>query len=210
MQYSKKDILEAGAKFFDLEKVLERLPEQVRKDIKDGKKEFALAEYYFRKKFDNLAGIQSPIKATDAKAAGVTNLDKGKLPDGTFLAIMGVSFGYGYHAISVEPTAARYSNSEYLNTIPTRLQNSEFRLKNGDATILECRTRKFFSNAYAEYGSGANEENMVMLPAPKLAMDNKAFDLQIEFPVDAVAIPANNHFFELCVIGVKVQDRPAV
>lgn len=209
MQNTKREILEAGAKYFGLAEVKSRLPQQVQDDIASGKKEFALAEYYFRKKLDSLGGIQSVIKSTDVKVAGVTNLDKGFMPEGVFMAVLGVSVAYGYHASSVEATAPRYSNSEYLNTIPTRLHNSEARISIGEQSLLAVRTRRFFANAYAEYATATNEENMVMLPQPKLASHKKAFNVEFEFPNDAVATPANNHFVEITFIGVEIKDRPA-
>jgi len=206
-QQTKNAMLEAGAKFLSSKEILEKLPAQIQADIAAGKKEFALAEYYIRKKFSSLGGIQQMIKETDDKVAGVNNLDKGKLPEDTYLAIVGIGLAYGYHASSTEVTAPRYSNSEYLNVIPTKIVNSEFRLRSGDRTIVDVRAKKFFANAYSEYGTEANEENAVILPQPKLADPKKKLQAEFEFAADAVATPANNHFIEIVVFGVKIVDR---
>jgi hypothetical protein len=207
MQQSKTSILEAGAKFLASEKVISLFPSDIQAAIKNGEKEYIVAEYYIRKKFASLGGVQKMIKETDDRVAGVTNLDKGKFPTDTYMAIVAVGLGYGYHASSVEVTAPRYSNSEYLNTIPTKIVNSEFTLKNGDRTIISARAKKFFANAYSEFGVEANEENYVLLPQPKLADPKKMNTADFEFAADAVATPANNHFIEIVMYGVQIVDR---
>lgn len=207
MQQSKTSILEAGAKFLSSDKVMSLFPTDIQTAIRSGDKEFAVAEYYIRKKFAALNGIQKMIKETDDRVAGVTNLDKGKLPTDTYVAAVAVGLAYGYHASSSEVTAPRYSNSEYLNTIPTKIVNSEFTLKNGDRTIISARTKKFLSNAYSEFGVEANEENYVLLPQPKLLDPKKMNAADFEFANDAVATPANNHFIEVVIYGVQIIDR---
>jgi len=207
MQQSKNAILEAGAKFLSSDDVLARLPKQIQEDIRSGKKEFAYAEFYMRKLLSGQSGIVQVIKETDDKTAGVTNMDKGKLPEDVYMAVVGVGIAYAYSATLTNVRAVRYSNSEYLNTITTQFINSDFRLKNGDRTIIEARTKKFLANAYSEYGGEANEENAVILPQPKLIDPKKIVNAEFEFPDTGLTAPTNNHFVEIVMYGVKVVDR---
>src|ERR1035437_289126 len=98
MQTLNKEILERGAKFLQSEEILARLDEQTRQDIKVGKKEFYLADFYVRKKLAGFAGIIDMIKPTDVMLCGVTSLDKGKLPDNAIMALCAVGIAYGYNA----------------------------------------------------------------------------------------------------------------
>lgn len=208
MQTHNPHILERGAAFLQSPEILARMDAQTQADIKAGKKEFYLADFYARKKLPGFAGIIDIIKETDNLKCGVTSLDKGKLPDNAIMALCSVGISYGYEAaITDKPSEQRYASSEYLNTIPTKVLNSEFKLLNGDKKLLAARTKKFFANAYADFGSEANDENAVILPQPKLILSDKRIKAQFEFAEDGLAAPANAHYIELRLTGVVVADR---
>lgn len=209
MQQSKNSILEAGAKFLSDPKILGRLPQEIQNGIASGKKEFALAEFYTRKKLTGLAGIVDFIKDADVLKAGVTNLDRGRLPIDVYMALVSVQVNYAYHASSTEVTAAVYANSDVNAVIPIRIKNSEIRIKNGNRPLLEVRTQKFISNNVlsGSYAATANEENSLVLPQPKLLLPKSLLKVEFEFADDAVAVPANNHFMEVVFMGVKIVDR---
>jgi hypothetical protein len=208
MQDLKQNILERGAKLFSEPAILAMLDEQTRKDIAEGKKEFALADYYIRKKIAGFGGVVDLMKDKEVTAVGVTNFNLGKLPVGTYIAVCAVGLGYGYEgAATNKPSEQRYSSAEYLNTIPTKILNSEFALKNGDRTLLRARTKKFFANAYAEFGGEANDENAVLLPTPKLMQHDKLVAANFEFANDGLAAPINAHYIEMRISGVMIVDR---
>lgn len=209
MQQSKTSVLEAGAKFFDLKSTLDRLPAEIRNGITEGKKEFAIAEFYTRKKLTGLSGIVDFIKDADVLKAGITNLDRGRLPIDVYMALIAVQVNYAYHATSTEVTSAVYANSDVNAVIPIRLKNSEIRIKNGNRPIIEVRTQKLISNnvSSGSYGVTANEENTLLLPQPKLLTSKSLLQVQFEFADDAVAVPAGSHFAEVVFIGVKIVDR---
>lgn len=209
MQQTKSSILEAGAKFLSDPKIMARMPEEIRNGISSGKKEFALAEFYTRKKLSGLAGIVDFIKDADVLKAGVTNLDRGRLPIDVYMALVSVQVNYAYHATSAEVTAAVYANSDVNAVLPIRLKNSEIRIKNGNRPIVEVRTQKFVSNNVlsGSYGVTANEENALVLPQPKLLLPKSLLKVEFEFADDAVAVPAGSHFAEVVFMGVKIVDR---
>ena len=208
MQKLHKDIFERCSDFLKEKNTLDKMDAQVVADIQNDKKEFYQADFFIRKKVSGFAGTVDLIESTDVKATGVTNMDKGELPSKSYLAIGAVGLSYGYSTSgSAAPSEIRYCNSEYLNTIPTKIINSEFELKSDDKVILRCRTKKFFSNSYADYGVEANDENAVILPSPKLASSDKKILPQLKFASDSLAAPSNYHFIEVRILGVYVGDR---
>lgn len=210
MQTLTETILERGARFLQTPEILARMDAQTQADIRDGKKEFFLADFYIRKKIPGFAGTIDILREQDDRKVGMNNLDKGVLPSGTYMALCCAGISYALDAANTVPeipAGVRYSSSEYLNTIPTKLVNSEFNILNGDKPVLKSRTKRFFANAYAEFGGEANDENGVMLPQPKLMDYRKKVKLQFEFADDATAVPAGSHYVEIRLIGVYVGDR---
>lgn len=215
MQNSKTSILESGAKFLSDPKILGRLPGEIQSGIASGAKEFAYAEYYFKKRFTAITGIIDFIKETDTLTAGERNFDKGKLPTGVYMALTSVSFNYAFHATSggvgIEPGSQIFMNSAYTQAIHTCVRNSEFTLKNGNRTILECMTKTFIQDSAISYtGSNANEEAGLVLPQPKLLLPESQIRAVFQFPTSAVTATTdatNNHFGEIILKGVKIVDR---
>ncbi len=210
MQTLSKNILERGAEFLKQPEVLARMDSETQNAIREGRKEFITADFYIRKKVAGFAGIIDLIQPTDDKKVGVTNLDKGKLPlQGSYMAVVCIGLSYGFSNAQIAPIASelRYASSEYLNNLPVKLVNSEFKLLVQDKPLLNARTKKFFANAYADYGVEANDENAVLLSTPKLIDSNKAIKAQLEFAEDTLGAPAGQHFIEVRIIGVMIADR---
>lgn len=210
MQTLSETILERGARFLQTPEITARMDDQTQADIKAGKKEFFLADFYIRKKIQGFAGTIDLIKEIDNRLVGVNNLDKGVLPTGTYMALCAVGISYALdpaNTVPEIPSGVRYSSAEYLNTLPTKIVNSEFNLLNGDKPVLKVRTKKFFSNGYAEFGGEANEENGVILPQPKLLDYRKKVKAQLEFAEDTTVVPAGTHYLEVRLMGVYVGDR---
>lgn len=207
MQTVSKQILDRGSEFLKSPDVLSRLDSQIQADIQAGKKEFFLAEYYMRKKLPGAAGNVPVIRPEDVRAQNITNLDGGKLPLGRVFALVAVGIAYGYSATDVTAEKVRYSNSEYLNTIPTCVVNSDVEFTQDGKTLIECRTKKMVTNAFAEYGSEANEENGLVLPQPKLVKGGALLGTELKFGANAAALPANYHYVEVRFVGVEIRDR---
>lgn len=210
MQTLSETILERGARFLQTPEILSRMDEQTQSDIRTGKKEFFLADFFIRKRISGFAGTIDLIKEIDNKQTGINNIDKALLPNGTYMALCVVGLAYGLDPAATTPdipAGVRYSSSEYLNTFPTKIINSEFNLLNGDKPVLKARTKKFFANAYAEYGGEANDENGVILPQPKLIDYRKKVKAQLEFAEDNTVVPGGAHYLEVRLIGVYVGDR---
>lgn len=225
MQNSRKSIIEAGTAFFaalvkqcDADKAagkkITKLPEDIYNALKEGKKEFAYAEFYFRKRLSAIsAGIIDIIKSTDVLTAGERNFDKGILPIDVYMSLVSVQVNYAFDSNSTtgpQPSAQNYSNSEYFNTIHKQFRNSDFRLKAGNRPILECLTKTFLADSLGGYAANANEENGLMLPTPKLLGPKAKLEAQIEFPsnsVTATSDSTNNHSVEIIMRGVKLVDR---
>lgn len=210
MQSLSEIILERGAKFLQTPEILSRMDEQTQADIKAGKKEFFLSDFFIRKRIPGFAGTIDLIKEIDNRQVGINNLDKGLLPNGTYMALCAVGLSY-----AIDPTAAtpdipagiRYASAEYFTSLPTKIVNSEFNLLNGDKPILKVRTKKFFANHNTEYAGEANDENSVSLPQPKLLDYRKKVKAQLEFAEDNTVVPAGAHYIEIRLTGVHVGDR---
>lgn len=210
MQVLSETILERGARFLQTPEILARMDSQTQSDIREGKKEFFLADFFIRKKISGFAGTIDILREQDDRKVGVNSLDKAALPSGVYMALLNVGISYALDTVAPTtdiPAGVRYSSAEYLNTIPTKLINSEFNVLNGDKPVLKVRTKKFFANAYAEFGGEANDENGVSLPQPKLIDYRKKVKLQFEFAEDATAIPSGAHYVEIRLVGVYVGDR---
>lgn len=213
MQQSKNSILEAGAKFLSDPKIMAKMPTHIQSAIASGAKEFAYAEFYFKKRFTAIQGIIDFIKETDTLTPGERNFDKGKLPVETYMALVSISVNYAFDSNSttgVEPSSQNFSNSEYFNTIHKQFRNSEFELKNGNKQIIKCLTKSFLADSLGGYGVDANEENGLVLPQPKLLLPESRITAIFEFPsnsVTATTNSTNNHFAEIILKGVKLVDR---
>lgn len=210
MQTLSEIILERGAKFLQTPEILARMDDQTQADIKAGKKEFFLSDFFIRKRIPGFAGTIDLIKEIDNRQVGINNLDKGLLPNGTFMALclVGVSYAIDPAAVTPDiPAGLRYASAEYFATIPTKIINSEFNLLNGDKPLLKVRTKKFFANGKEEYATEANDENGVILPQPKLLDYRKKIKAQLEFAEDTTAVPAGAHYIEIRLTGVHVGDR---
>ena len=214
-QQTKNSVIEAGAKFLSDPKILGRLPNDIQNGVANGSKEFAYAEYYFKKRFTAITGIIDFIKETDTLTAGERNFDKGKLPTGVYMALTSVSFNYAFHATSggvgIEPGSQIFMNSAYTQAVHTCVRNSEFTLKNGNRTVLECMTKTFLSDSSISYqGANANDEAGLVLPQPKLLLPESQIRAYFQFPTStltATTDATNNHFGEIILKGVKIVDR---
>ena len=218
-----KNINEAIA-FFESKAHL--LDAQTQADIKSGKKEFQLADFYIRKKLSGGSGIIDLIKETDSLSPSVTNIDKAKLYAGQHLLLMAVGLAYGFSAAAVTVDTIDYSSNIYkindveadagagvvagvgvpVRYIPTSIVNSEFEITAGGNRIYKSRTKKFFSEAISGYGIEANDENCVLLQAPKIIAAEKLIKMQMEFGANSPAL-VNNHFIEVRLIGIYTADR---
>lgn len=207
MQQLKSQVLDRGAAFLNLPQIQARMDRQTIMDIKSGKKEYYMGDFYIRKKISG-DGIVDILKETDSLQAGVTNIDKAKLYPGTFLALTAVGISYGFHASNTAADSIDYSTAiAGANPIPTRLVNSEFTAKVGGSTLLKARTKKFFTRGSVEYGVEANDENALLLPVPKLIEGDKKIELSLEFPQNGAAFATGNHFVEIRLQGVYIGDR---
>ncbi len=210
MQTLSEIILERGAKFLQTPEILARMDEQTQADIKAGKKEFFLSDFFIRKRISGFAGTIDLIKEIDNRQVGINNLDKGLLPNGIYMALCQVGLGYAYDPIATTPdipAGLRYAGAEIFASFPTKIINSEFNILNGDKPLLKTRTKKFFINGSSEYGSEANDENGVLLPQPKLLDYRKKVKAQLEFAEDNTPITPGAHYLEVRLIGVHVGDR---
>jgi len=102
-------------------------------------------------------------------------------------------------------------NNAYTQAPHVCFRNSEFTLKNGNRTILECMTKTFLSDSAISYtGSNANEEAGLVLPQPKLLLPESQIRAYFQFPTSALTATTdatNNHFGEIILKGVKIVDR---
>lgn len=214
MQNSRKSIVEIGTAYFDLLAKNSKLPAGIQEAYSAGKKEVVYAEFYSRKKLaPGLSGIVDFILPADQLLVGVTNLDKGKIPVGVFMACVAIQTNYafcGNVAWKDQPSAQNYSNNEYFNTIHGKVRNSEFSFRNGNRVIVECLTKSLLSNSAGGYATEANEENAFMLPQPKLIAPDKDIKVQFNIAADSLTVSqtaADNHFIEFLIKGVKLIDR---
>lgn len=207
------EIFERGSKFILSPEIVARMDEGTRKAIDANQKEVVLGEYYVRKKITATAGgIFNVLKEVDDKAPGINNMDKGYIKNGTYFALLAIGVAYGREAggsTNNKPAFVRYSNSEYIDTLPTPLINSEFTISKGKKELMPTmRTANFFANAYAEYGVNSNEENMLVLTSPKLIEPKKKMGFAFEFPEVAPAfVGTDGHYVEIRMVGVSLEDR---
>jgi len=207
-QFQRISILEAGANYLASDAAKAKLDAQFAADIAAGKKQYKTMEYFHRKKLAGFTGTINLIESTDDRAFGVTSLDKGKLPIGTVMALLGVQLNYGYNATATTVTSQRYANTDFVQAIPAKLENAEFRLKYGDDIILNCRASKFFGKtSTTSFGISANFDNVVLLAVPELLQDKQMITAELQFSSESVADPSNNHFIEIVLVGVIAKDR---
>ena len=206
-------LLERGAEFLKNEEIIKRMSPEMQAAVNNNDKEVVFKEYFIRKKISVETGIFDILKDTDDLQAAINNMDKGLIQKGTAFALLAVAIGYGFKDTSTDnkPGEVRYSSAEYIDTIPTPLVNSMFTVKFGKKELMpSMRTQNIFANAYAEYRSNSNEENMVVLPSPKLLTDNKKIGLEVEYPETTGTFSSGDaHYVEVRLIGVSLEDRAA-
>lgn len=198
-------IIERGSLFLQSADVITRMDQQTQLDIKAGKKEFAYYEVYVRYRITSVGTLNKITDTSQVKKNGVTNLNNAKHDDGVVAAVTNVGLSYGFHATKTDVADIQYSSSEYYATIPEAIKNAEISVKNGNKAILNCRTKRLFSNSLAEIGLEASGDNDLALPQPKY-VDNAPYEIIID-TTNMPALPSGNHFVEVRLTGVKVIDR---
>lgn len=176
--------------------------------IKNNEKRIFTADEYHRAKFSGTQGIIKMMLPTTDREDGFTTFDKAKLEAGKVLCITGIGFRYGYSATSVAADTVRYSSSEYLATFHTGIVNSELKIEAGQQEIIRCRTSKFLANAFAEYGSSNNIENIVELEQPKIIDSKQLVNIQHQFGSGSAAPSGTqSHYGEYVFFGAVLVDK---
>ncbi len=221
-QNTRKSPVEIGTAYLDMliKKNNGSIPAEIAAAYLAGEKEVLVADYYSRKRITQLSGgIIDFILPADQLLVGTTNIDKGKIPVGEFVVATGVSVKYAFHTtsggIGLEPQSQKYAPSGFIQDIPVPIMTSEFSFKNGNRKILECLTDNFFKRQSVKSVGSADslncsEDNMLMLPQPKLITPDKLFSVQFNIPTNGLAVTVdatNNHFIEFRVFGIRLVDR---
>lgn len=216
MQHTRKSPVEIGIAYLDQLSKAGKLPEAIAAAYAAGDKEVVIADYYSRKKVTVGPGILDFVLPSDQLLVGVTNIDKGKIPVGEFVVVLGISVKYAFNSTSggvgIEPASQNYANSNFVQAIPQDFRNSEFTFKNGNRKIVECLTENFIANDGSASSNqiGAAEENMLMLPQPKLVTPDKQLSVQFNVPANSLATvndATHNHFVEFRMFGIRLIDR---
>lgn len=225
-QHSRKSPIEIGLAYLDAlikkdkEKGTNVIPAAIAEAYLAGKKEVIVGDFYSRKRLSSLTGgINDFILPADQLLVGTTNIDKGKIPVGEFMIATGVSVKYAFNStnggVGLEPGSQEYANSGFIQAVPVPILTSEFTFKNGNRKILECLTDNFFKKQSVSSVGSANslncsEDNMLMLPQPKLITPDKLFSVQFNIPTNGLAVAldaTHNHFIEFRTFGIRLIDR---
>lgn len=170
------------------------------KAVKSGNLRFGEGVYYVRKVITGLSGIQEVFQSTDTwdMTVGVTNLDKGKLPDYVNLALRRVEINY------VTATGATAKTAQYAPMVNAStddaLINGEIEMKVNNRTIFKLPARQFLNPI--KNGSPANGYDL------KSMVDVKAGeDIQILIHFAGTMAGTTPECIEFVLIGDKTQLR---
>lgn len=189
-----------------------KLPIDNKVDIASGKAQFTLMDKYLRKQ---LAGgnQQELVLSAENDEVGLKNFDGNALANGENMVVSGIKLSYAYSASSTDPKAQIYTNAMDAETagssplaVPAAFINGEIEFRVEGTSVLRLPVKKFFRESLSVGVGVEGGADTVQLPSPILLKARQAFSIVIH-GANGVALPANNHFVEVRLMGSGIIGR---
>jgi hypothetical protein len=183
---------------------------QIIDDIKSGKIQIRDHKIYIRRQLTG-GGIQDILRETNTKEAGITNIDKNRLPKGQYFMLKGISLAYGTAVAAIPPASpiaiayTKINMPTHIPVIPFEVLNAELSLQvSGTKLIDELPIKDLFLEGSFE---AVNEEKGIYLfEVPKLIPAEQIIQIQMNFGVNTLPV-ANDHYVEVNLHGLVTNYR---
>ena len=178
------------------------LPVQTQKDISSKSKTLVEGFRYVRKKVLDAQSITEFFKDVLDAAVGITNIDKGLLPDGVSLLVSRISIGVA-NAAGDNVDLPSYENVHDSGGVPTAILNGEIEITTGSGKTLLPSTpmKKFFAVGGAAMVNGQTGAVEVELKAPKMWNPGEKLNITFRGAANGSEYAANNTFLEVILMG---------
>lgn len=177
-----------------------------------GESQFTLKDLYFRRRLQGGAQ-ESLVKASDIEEVGVQNVQGNSLPEGQNMVVSAMKIAYAYHASDANPRTQAYTNAMDAETagsspvvIPAAILNGEIEFRTEGTTVLRLPVKRFFRESFSVGVGVEGGADSVQLPAPVFLKSKQAFEI-ILWCTNGIALPANNHFLEVRLMGSGLMGR---
>ncbi len=189
----------------------------------DGTKKRAVETVeFFRKNMNSSVGDVSGkfnlVKETGADdiLEGARSIGRGRLPQGTIMAITKLSLEYGRSTTVTNSAEIDFSNLIYSDVatkaakVPTKLLNAKFRLFHGSNIVCQGLVKDYFKAHDIENnpGLGSDDSSVYKEISPiYIADDQGKFDLEIELPQTGNMGATFIHHLGFRIGGLVIMDR---
>ncbi len=175
--------------------------------------QFTLKDVYFRRKLSGGGAQESLVKASDIEEVGIQNLQGNALPDGENMVVSAIKLAYAYNASSTDPRIQAYTNAMDAETagsspvvIPPAILNGEIEIRTEGTRVLKLPVKRFFREGLSVGVGVEGGSDSVQLPSPILLKAKQSFEI-ILWSANGIVLPANNHFFEVRLMGTGIVGR---
>jgi hypothetical protein len=191
-------------------------------EIAAGKKRAVQTTEFFRKNMNasvgDITNIYNLVEETTADdiLRGARSISRGKLADGTIMAITKVCFEYGRDLVITDSSNIAFSNLIYSNVstkaqiVPNKLLNSRFVIKHGTNIGVQGIFKDYFKAHDIEVspGLGSADGSVYKEISPIYIADDKSrFQLTIELPNSGNMGATFIHHIGFKLDGLVIMDR---
>ena len=197
-----KNLIQIGRDFYTPAQIAlynkrHELGVQSKEDIRNGQVTFKEGCLYFRQVITAHAGIQEYIQDNMDKSVGITNINKGVIPEGYNMAVENIFLGYATKLLGQNDPLAVNDFSNLASNAHATLRNAELKFLVGNQPIMppvpvsQLLTLAALDKHIKDAG--------MMLDNPPILKAGDKFQIAIEYPA---AMPATEeHFIEVILTG---------
>lgn len=171
---------------------------QSKEDIRNGRVSFKEGSLYLRQLITAHAGIKEYIQDSMDKSVGITNINKGVIPEGYNMAVENIFLGYATRPLATTDDPLEINDySNLAANAHATLRNAELKFLVGNQPIMPPMPVSQLLTLAAQ--DKHIKEAGMMLDNPPILKAGDRFQIAIEYPT---AMPATeNHFIELILTG---------
>lgn len=162
---------------------------------------------YIRRQITGVGGVYRLIDASNVKTAGITNIDKNRLPEGYNFGIEAIRVGQGSHATITDPkNIINYTNVN--GSVEAEFRHAEIVITQDTKELLRLPMSSLLAPAASTKGTLKDaayplHDNAIVL------VENVPFEINIEFPaIMATSSTSTNKFhIEVELYGKKTTRK---
>lgn len=178
--------------------VAAKLDKATKEAIIDGTASLKPVVLYIRKKIVFGSGTIKLIDSKTRETKGVSNIEQNRLP-----AFRNVVFHAALLGYATDAADAKEAQLNYNTTLPVSLRNAELSINQDNGPIVTVPCSEFS----ADNAAVSELDKYVTLGGEYLIREQKAFEINIDFPEDTIASGGAGHdYVEVRLIGIQTTE----